>query len=83
MSEVFKCDGVELGKRTYTGVLISRSCRNEKCENIIEWDGYRQYLSYPVVGEKEKIYLYCGVCGEEWKLEAKLEMTLTVGEDCE
>ena len=81
MSSVFKCNRVELGKRTYTGVEITQDCRNTKCDNKVAFDGYRDYLCHPVIGEKHKLYMYCNECGEEWQLNIRLDMTLTILED--
>ncbi len=81
MSQVFNCEGIELGKRTYTGTVITQDCRNVECEKKVTFDGFSDYLSHPVIGEVEKLFMFCNDCGEEWQLDVRLDMTLTVLED--
>ena len=53
---------LQLEKRCYyvPGYQIEDSCI--KCGAVNIWDGNESYLSYPILGEPEKLYFFCE-CG--------------------
>ena len=69
--------GTELGKRVYLeNTIIHDRC---KCgyENALNL-GRLHYLDYPKVGKRGIFYYCCEKCGEECKIQYKLEMNLTI-----
>lgn len=55
--------GTELAKRTcLDGVVLEKKC---DCGNMMSVDLGSDYLSYPVVGHSESVYMYCEECHKE------------------
>lgn len=64
-------------KRFYLPVSFDVKCMCGKISNInLEQD----YISYPVVGEPEKIYWYCNGCDTEHDFNINLKIAIDV--DC-
>lgn len=66
--------GTELAKRfTLDDVVLTKGC---DCGHIMEKDLSSDYLSYPVVGYPETLYVYCEEC--ETEHEDALRVTVSV-----
>ncbi len=62
-------------KRFYLiGVQLREKCPT--CGEMVEWDGDDQYVSYPVLGKVEKIYMYCDGCGNDFPKSIRLSLTV-------
>lgn len=77
-------EGAEIDvKRFYLpGIVVESKC--PKCGHLHEVDMGSQYLSYPCVGDEEKINFYCeegeseNYCDTEWEVSIKLGMTVEI-----
>lgn len=58
-------------KRFYVDAKIEQKCKT--CENILEYDFSKNYLSYPTIGENISLSFYCKSCDEETVLETVLK----------
>lgn len=70
--------GTELAKRTcLEGVVLKKNCT---CGFEMSCDLSSNYLSYPVVGVSESLYMYCESCHKEHEeaLKVKIIMNLEV-----
>lgn len=65
-------------KRFYFPYIITSCC--SKCGDEFEFDGNSDYISYPVVGQPEKIYFYCDDCSHEWSEEIVLDINVKKAE---
>lgn len=86
MTTIQRTDSVQLDKRTYLPFKFSRTC--PKCGGLIEIDlsDGSNYLSYPTLPGKNKVYFYCGAdlgekdCDFEEKVEVEFEITARIHE---
>lgn len=63
-------------KRFYlSGIAIESKC--PKCKESIEFSGDSEYISYPVIGEKETVCLYCNNCNINYLLELELKISIS------
>ena len=78
------CDGAEMDKRFYLGVVIRDNCPN--CGKVCEKDlSCNSYLSYPIIGQPTETYLYCPNCDEadkpcEWPVSVVLRMSIELAD---
>lgn len=71
--------GTELSKHfTLKNTVIKKEC---KCGEILKCnlDGY--YLSYPIVGSPQTVYMYCDNCMEDY--EAVMKVTVLINLEVE
>ncbi len=71
--------GLELDKRTYlNGAVFETTC---KCGEKLRCDFGDEYLSHPIVGEKEDFTIWCDECEDDIEIgTTKIQMTLTITE---
>jgi len=70
-------DGAELGKRTYLPFTVVANCPCRKGGTFTK-DLTVDYLSYPIVGEISTVSFYCDACNEEFQVNLRLNITLTL-----
>lgn len=89
MVTIQKSYPVKLDKRTHLPFKFSKTC--PKCGRLIEIDlsDGSNYLSYPTLPGKNKVYFYCGAdlgeedCNFEEQVEVVFEVTARIHEGSE